>query len=292
MKTKTERLADHTWLKIGGPAEIAIPESKSEFIQLLTECHEEGREYRILGAGSNLLVTDEKLDELVIKSTDACIDFDVDGTNVKVGASMMIPQFVKQCVEHDLGGYEYLYSVPGTVGGGIYMNAGRGRSHGLTISDHLTSVEVFVNGEVRIFKKDELEFNHRWSTFHDHDDWVILSATFDMPEQSSKRSNDLIKERMANKSKRKRGSPNAGSVFKTKTRFPVHKVPPHGLSVDGARFVSWNRIIHDGNANFNDVYLLVKLAKFLHWVTPPFKKPVVEWIPPFKEPVVEWIIWK
>lgn len=277
MKTETERLAEHTWLKIGGPAEIATPESKSEFVDLLTECHEEGREYRILGGGSNLLVTDERLDELVIKSTDACTDFEVDGTEVEVGASMMIPQFVKQCVDHDLGGYEYLYSVPGTVGGGIYMNAGRGRSHRQTILNHLTSVEVFVDGEVRVFEKDELDFEHRWSTFHEHDDWVILSATFDMPEQPAKKGKDLIKERMAKVGERERGQPNAGSVFKSSSRLPLHKIPPNGLSVDGARFVSGNRICHDGKASFDDVYRLVKRAELLHRLTSLFQKAEIEW---------------
>lgn len=277
MKTKTENLSEHTWLKIGGPAEIATPESKAEFVDLLTECHEKGRDYRILGAGSNLLVNDDGVDELVIDSTDACTDFEADGTRVKVGASMMLPQFVKQCVDNDLGGYEYLYSVPGTVGGGIFMNAGRGKSHGLTISDHLESVEVFADGEVRVFEKDELEFRHRWSTFHDHDDWVILSATFDMPEQPAEEGTQRIKERMAKVNERERGQPNAGSVFKSKSRLPVHKIPPNGLSVDGARFVSGNRICHDGNASFDDVYRLVKRAKLLHRLVPPFRRPVIEW---------------
>ena len=277
MKRETEQLSEYTWLKIGGPAEIATPESKAEFVDLLMECHEEGRDYRILGGGSNLLVDDDGIDELVIKSTEACTDFEVDGTEVEVGTSVMVPQFVKQCVENDLGGYEYLYSVPGTVGGGIYMNAGRGKSHGLTISDYLTSVEAFVDGEIRVIEKDELELEHRWSTFQEHDDWVILSATFDMPQQPAEEGNRRIKERMAKVGERERGMPNAGSVFKSKSRFPVHKIPPNGLSVNGARFVSSNRICHDGSASFDDVYRLVNRAKLLHSLIPPFENPVVEW---------------
>lgn len=277
MKRRTEPLSEHTWLKIGGPAEIATPETKAEFVELLTECYENDRNYRILGGGSNLLVDDDGIDELVIKSTEACTDFDVDGTEVKVGASMMIPQFVRRCVEHDLGGYEYLYSVPGTVGGGIYMNAGRGKSHRLTISDYLTSVEMFVDGEVQIVEVDDLEFKHRWSTFHDHDDWVILSATFDMPVQPVEEGNQRIKERMKKVGERERGKPNAGSVFKSGARLPLHRVPPNGLSVDGAWFVSANRICHDGNASFDDVYRLVKRAKLLNSLLPPFETPVIEW---------------
>jgi UDP-N-acetylmuramate dehydrogenase len=277
MKTETELLAEHTWLKIGGPAKIYTPESKIELVELLTEYHEEDRDYRILGGGSNLLISDDELNEPVIKNTEACTMFEIDGTEVKVGASVMIPQFVRQCANNGLGGYEYLYSVPGTVGGGIHMNAGRGRSHGQTISEHLTAVEVFADGKVRMFEKDELEFEHRWSTFHNYDDWVILSATFNMPEQPAEKGNELIKERMTKVGERERGRPNAGSVFKSRSAFPVHKIPPNGLSVNGAQFVSENRICHDGNANFTDVYRLVKRAELLHTLIPPFKKPEIEW---------------
>lgn len=277
MKRKTEPLSEHTWLQIGGQAEIAIPETKAEFVELLTECHETDRDYRILGGGSNLLVDDDGIDDLVIKSTEACTDFSVDGTIVDVGASMMVPQFVKQCVENDLGGYEYLYSVPGTVGGAIYMNAGRGKSHGLTIADHLITVEVFADGEVQTLETEELEFEYRWSTFHNHDDWVILSAIFDLPEQPAEEGNQRINERMEKVSERERAKPNAGSVFKSGSRLPLHKIPPNGLSVDGARFVSSNRICHDGSAEFDDVYRLVKMAKLLNRLRPPFESPVIEW---------------
>ncbi len=278
MKKINENLSEYTWLKIGGPAEIAIPESKKEYVELLKRCHEKNRSYKLLGGGSNLLVNDEGIEELVIKNTDACTDFKQEGTKVSVGSSMMIPQFVRKCVENNLGGYEYLYSVPGTVGGGIYMNAGRGKSYKQTISDHLTSVEVFIDGEIRILEKEELCFKHRWSTFQSNNDWVILSANFDLPEQSAERGNALIKKRMEKVRKRERGQPNAGSVFNSNAPLPLQKIPPNGLSVDGARFVSKNRICHNGNADFDDVYKLLKRAKILNTLVPPFKQPEVEWV--------------
>ena len=277
MNTATENLADHTWLKIGGQAEIATPQSEEDLVNLLRHCQEIDRPYRILGNGSNLLVSDDGVDELVIKTTECCTSVDISEDIVKAGASVMVPQFVSQLIEHDLGGYEFLYSVPGTIGGAIYMNAGRGKQHNKTIADHLLTVSFFDGTEIRTREKSELNFAYRYSIFHEHPNWVILSATFSPPEQPQEMGRKLAKERMEKVGKRERSKPNAGSVFKSGVRIPLGRIPPNGLSVDGARFVSSNRICHDGNATSKDVYRLVKLAQLVHRIVPPFSKPEIEW---------------
>lgn len=273
----TEPLAKHAWLKVGGPAEIAIPESKSEFVDILNECHSSNRNYRILGNGSNLLVADEGIDDLVIKSTEACTDITFEGRRVQVGSSVMVPQFIAAYINHGVGGYEYLYSVPGTIGGAIYMNAGRGESHNQTIADHLVSVEIFDDGEVYELSIDELDFDHRYSTFQEHDDWVILSATFEMPEQSPEESRRQAKERMKKVNERERSKPNAGSVFKSGAGLPLHRFPPGGLSVNDAYFVHRNRICHNGDATSADIEKLVTRAQWLNRLVNPFQPPEVEW---------------
>ena len=277
MKRTSEDLAKHTWLDIGGPAQIAIPESKDEFVDILTNSHKKGRSYRILGNGSNLLVSDEGVNDLVIKATEACTTVSFDEDHVQAGASVMIPQFINKCIHHNLGGYEYLYSVPGTIGGAIYMNAGRGKKHDKTISDYLLSVEVFDDGTVREIPIKDLEFRHRYSIFQDNEDWVILSAKFDPPEQDSDKGRQKSQKRMQKVSERERSKPNAGSVFQTGARLPLQKVPPDGLSVGNARFVSPNRICNDGDATFDDIKRLIILAKFLNKFIPPFRTPEVEW---------------
>lgn len=277
MKRTTERLAEHTWLKIGGPAEIAIPESRRELVELLRECHETGRDYRLLGNGSNLLVSDEGVEELVIKTTEASGELEFDGNRVEAGSAVMVPQFVTACIENDLGGYEYLYSVPGTIGGAIYMNAGRGEDHGLTILDHLESVAVFVDGEIRALSAEDLQPAHRYTVLQEHEDWVVLAATFELPDQPRAEGRRLAKERMEKVGQRERSKPNAGSVFKSGARLPLQKVPPNGLSVGDARFVARNRICHDGDATYRDVRRLVTLATWLNHLVPPFEKPEVEW---------------
>lgn len=277
MNRRTEELAEHTWLKIGGPAEIAVPESEVEFVDLLRECEAEGRDYRILGNGSNLLVTDEGVDELVVKQTDACTELTVEDGVVHAGASVAVPQFANALVQHGLGGYEYLYSVPGTIGGAVYMNAGRGRSHGQTISDHLTEVELFDGEDVRTVPASDLEFGHRFSTFQERPEWTILSATFEPPEQSLEEGRAKIRERMDYVDTRERGKPNAGSVFTSDVRLPLERLPGHDLGVGDAHFVHRNRICHEGDATFDDVSRLVRRAQLLHEIVPGWERPSLEW---------------
>ncbi|MFP8890761.1 UDP-N-acetylmuramate dehydrogenase [Natrialbaceae archaeon A-CW2] len=277
MKRATEPLAKHTWLKIGGSAEIAIPESKEEFVELLKECHSEGRAYRILGNGSNLLVSDDGINGLVIKNTEACVDINIDGNMVQVGASVAVPQFVNICVKHNLGGYEYLYSVPGTVGGAIFMNAGRGKTHNRTISDYLVDVEVFDGEKTRIIPKSNLDFEYRYSSFHDQNDWTILTAKFDLPSQPSEKGRNKVQKRMEKVTQRERKKPNAGTVFKSGNRLPLNRVPPNGLKIGDARFVHGNRICNDGDATYKDVKRLIILSKVLHRLIPGFKEPELEY---------------
>ncbi len=277
MKKQCEQLSNHTWLNVGGNAEIATPESKLEFVDLLKECNEKDRSYRILGNGSNLLVSDNGVDDLVIKNTEACTEFNVDGTIVQVGASITMPQFVNKCIENDLGGYEYLYSVPGTIGGGIYMNAGRGKKHDLTISDYLVEVEIFNGEDCAVVTKEELTFSHRYSTFQDQDDWTILTATFDLPRQSREKGRKKVQNRMSHVSNRERAKPNAGSVFKSSTCLPLHKIPPNGLKIGGARFVHSKRICNDGGATFKDIKYLIMVARLLHRIVPFIDVPEIEY---------------
>lgn len=278
LEPRTEPLADHTWLKIGGTADLVVPGDRDELVAVLRACHERDRDYRILGNGSNLLVADEGVDELVIKTTEACGDLDVgeDGV-VRAGASVAVPQFANVLVQHGLGGYEYLYSVPGTIGGAVYMNAGRGRRHDQTISDYLREVEVFDGEAVRTVAAADLSFDHRYSTFQERPDWTVLSATFEPPEQSPEEGREKIRERMDYVDTRERSRPNAGSVFKSAVRLPLERLPVDAVGVADAQFVHRNRICHEGEATYEDVRRLVRRAQLLHALVPGWERPALEW---------------
>lgn len=267
----TDDISKHTWFNIGGKAEIVVPNTREQLIETLKWCQKNNVSYRILGNGSNVLVSDVGVSELIIKTTKCCTNISVNDTQVTVGASILLPQLVKFVVEHDLGGIEYLYSVPGTVGGAICMNAGRGRPHGKQISSHVVSVEVFDGTKTRTLSSDELEFGYRDSVLQDYPDWVVLSTTLELEKQDRQIGREKIKERMEHAHKRERSLPNAGSVFKEGQHLSVT-----GWNLGDAKFVSQYRICNTGNATFNQVYYLIKIVYWLNRIRPFRPDPEVE----------------
>ena len=169
------------------------------------------------------------------------------------------------------GGIEYLFSVPSSVGGAVYMNAGRGKSEKKTISDYLVSVEYFspINSEFRTYDMNVEEFSHRHSPFQETED-VIVSATFKFKEQDAETTETLIKERMEH-SKRYLSAekPSCGSVFCEGNRLMdglrmglpilVHKVSARGYNA------FWDRPyfkIYDNRDSFkNGLNDLLKYCK-------------------------------
>ena len=172
---KNEPLAKYTTIKIGGIAKnFFIPEDETELIELVRNI--DG--YRILGGGSNLLINDKSEYDNVIymKSFNEVLEMDSNKL-VRVGSSVSLQKLINFINENEVGGIEYLYSVPGLVGGAIYMNAGRGRSYNKSISDYVFRVKVFHNNEVKWLSKQECNFSYRKSVFQS-DEYIILEIEF------------------------------------------------------------------------------------------------------------------
>lgn len=268
-----EPLSNHTTFKIGGSAEVlSVPENQEELINEIKRCQNEGIDYRILGNGSNVLVKDQGINGVVIKNTKGCNNLNRNGNAVKVGSSVFLKKFVKFCVDNDLEGMEYLYSIPATVGGAIYMNAGRGKKHSLSISDNLVSVKIFDGNKIRYLDKEECKFSHRNSIFHENDDWIILEAKFKLKKQLKEVGEKKIKERMKKvKEWPIYNYPSAGTIFKQKSNLASKLL--NGLKIGDAKFEgSW--IYNFGNASSRDVILLINIIKILSYMT--FKKPELE----------------
>jgi UDP-N-acetylmuramate dehydrogenase len=269
-----ELLSKHTTFKIGGPVLLlSIPENEGELIQEIKRCKKEGLNYKILGCGSNVLICDKGINGVVIKNTEACSYINKEDNNiVEVGSSIYIQNFVRFCIEHDLEGMEYLYSIPATIGGAIYMNAGTGKKTNLSISDNLVSVKIFDGVKIKEIKKEECKFNYRYSIFHKNKDWIILGATFKLREQPKEIGEKKIKERMDFvKKHQNRKHPNAGSIFKKIS--PVSKKLLSGIKIGNAR-MKGNWISNIGGASFRDVMTIIKIAKIISYLS--LKKPELE----------------
>jgi len=281
MKRKyDEPLSNHTTFKIGGPADVlSIPESEEELINEIRRCQSKGIDYRILGKGSNILVDDRGVNGIIIKNTKSCTTLERDGNIVRVGGSVLLPRFVRFCVNNDLEGMENLFSIPATVGGAIYMNAGnyvpkKGRN--IEISDNLISVKIFDGDKKRKILKESCDFKTRDSIFHRRKNWIILEAKFKLENQPKTIGEKKIKDRMDRiKDWPIYEHPNAGSIFKQKSFFSrmICKKLLNKLKIGDAKIEN-NWIYNLGNASFDDVLFLINMTKFLSYLS--FKKPELE----------------
>lgn len=272
-----EPLKKHTSLRIGGVApRIIIPESKDELIESVREARAKKQPYFMLGRGSNVLAGDGDIAKLIIKNTDSCRELTIRDGVIEAGASIELQRLIRFCAENDLGGLEYLQSVPGNVGGAIYMNAGRGREYNKAISDFLLSVDVFDGERVLTLKKEDCRFGYRDSIFRQKD-WVILGGKFAPPAQPKEKGLELIAERMRYvREMQDNNLPNAGTVFAH--RFRLYE-ELKGERVNDAQFSTKtpNWILNLGKATCDDVCLLIRKAQVKHLLRGRLP-PRLEWI--------------
>ena len=174
---RNEPLGPLTWLKVGGPAEYFVePRDPDELQRVVLCCRDHGIPVRLLGSGSNLLVSDEGVSGVVIRVTgDAFSTITIDGTRVSAGGAAALSAVVSQSVGAGLTGLEVLAGIPGTVGGAIHGNAG-GREG--DVGQHVSAVSVLtVTGERFTRTEDELVFSYRRSSV---DELVVLECSFDL----------------------------------------------------------------------------------------------------------------
>ena len=209
-----ELLAKHTSFRIGGGAEVmAFPKSEDELSALLKKSALLDWKFAILGAGTNVLAPDEGVRGLVICLKD-CLDGmrQTDETHIQVMAGVTMSRAAVFAANLGLAGMEFAHGIPGTVGGGVYMNAG---AYGGEISDICESVQVMdYSGEVKTLSRDQMDFSYRHSCLEGQNA-VVVSAVFELIPGSS----DEIRSKMKDFQQRRMASqpldlPSAGSAFK------------------------------------------------------------------------------
>lgn len=245
---------------------VYFPESREELTNLIKDLKQQVQKYAVFSGGSNIIFAEQVKTPLVcLMSLDKGIDFLDDG-RVKVGCSVRIQTLIRDLQKHGFGGIEYLFSVPTSVGGAVYMNAGRGKSIGVTISDYLEEVEYYspLDDEFRTYQKNAKEFSHRHSPFQETEA-VIVSATFKFSKQDSEKTERLIQERMEHSNNHLSADrPSCGSVFCEGNRVVYRMLM--GKRVGGAMYSKktpdW--ISNMGGATASDVMALIEKGKRLH----------------------------
>ena len=209
-----EMMAKHTSFRIGGPAEVmAFPKSVTELSELLKKTTELSIPAPILGAGTNVLAPDAGIPGLVICLKDALQGIEqLDETRIRVAAGVTMTRAAVFAAERDLGGMEFAHGIPGTVGGGVYMNAG---AYGGEIKDICESVDVVdAEGNCKTLSAQEMKFSYRLSCLEE-EGGVVVSAVFKLSPKPCAEVRTLMQELIG---KRKASQPlelpSAGSAFK------------------------------------------------------------------------------
>ena len=204
-------LARFTWFKVGGKAEVLFhPANEGDLSQFLASTPLDVP-IIVIGNSSNLLIRDGGVDGVVIRLGRAFSGVRAEDTNITAGAAAADVNIARYALNAGISGLEFLTGVPGTLGGGILMNAG---AYGTEISDVLTEVRVLDrNGNIQILAKKDIGFSYRTSSLFD--DKIVVSASLEgrkrKPDEITERMDKIRRDREATQPIRTR---TGGSTFK------------------------------------------------------------------------------
>ena len=209
-----EPMSKHTSFRIGGPVEVmAFPKTAEELADVLKVSALLDRKIAILGAGTNILAPDEGLDGLVICLKDSLDGMkQLDESRIWVAAGVTMCRAAVFAAGLGLSGLEFAHGIPGTVGGGVYMNAG---AYGGEICQVCERVDVMdMQGNMNTYSAEQMEFSYRHSRLED-EGGIVLGAVFRLTAKPE----EEIRAQMADLMNRRRTSqpldmPSAGSTFK------------------------------------------------------------------------------
>lgn len=279
MKTKSSvDLSHFSTLRIGGIAKkFLIPENEKDVMSITKE-----NLHFIIGGGSNLLINDRKEFDTVIytgKLKEKMAMISEANNVIEVSSGYKLAEIVRFAEKHSLGGIEYLFNVPGTLGGAIYMNAGEGRN-GDCIGNYVEEVKVWDGRNLSVIKCKPDDFSYRSSIFQNIEgNFIIVSAklklSFRTPEQiksNIKRKIEIVKKFQDTT------KPNLGSVFSENCKYIItlNKKIHYGWK-DGVHWSgkSRNWLTNSGKGTFFQAMFLIKISIIIHRLT--LKKVRLEW---------------
>jgi UDP-N-acetylmuramate dehydrogenase len=259
-----EPLSLHTTMKIGGPADLLVePSSVDKLQETMKIIREYNVTWRAIGRGSNLLVSDNGIEGVVIKLGKGMDYLEIEGNTVKVGGGYSLVVLAVQIAKKGLEGFEFAGGIPGSVGGAVYMNAG---AHGSDISKILVKVHVlFPDGTMEWLTKDEMAFSYRTSLLQKARPGIVVEAVFHLNEGVSSDIKNQMKEyKEYRRNTQPWDHPCAGSIFRNP--LPEHagnlveKAGLKGHQIGGAKIseMHGNFIVNTGNATCADVLALIE----------------------------------
>ncbi len=257
-------MREYTSFKIGGEAPVMVePESAADARRILSIAQEYRIPIFIMGNGTNLLVSDEGINAVVMRICGSMSGIKIYGTDVYAGSGALLSSLAKHTVEAGLSGLEWAAGIPGTVGGAIAMNAG---AYGGDIGSLVSRIDAVHHGRILAVKAADSDFGYRRSRFVPPE-WIVCGAML-----SLKRSDGMAGAKMAEymnmrRKKQPLSYPSAGSVFKRPqgeyAGALIERAGLKGETVGGARVSELHAgfIINTGGATSTDVRTLIKIIQ-------------------------------
>ena len=260
-------LSAYCSFKIGGPAEILYtPKNEEALLAALRFAKAQGCPWKILGNGTNLLISDDGVPGLVLRIKDGLTDLSLgEYGEIACGAGVSLKKLCSFALEHSLTGLEFAYGIPGSAGGALYMNAG---AYGGEMKDVVVYCDYLdADGSIRRMEKAEMELSYRHSVFTGSDR-VILSVCFELSEGDTERITAEMNETMRKRrEKQPLEYPSAGSTFKRPEGYFAAKLIEDsglkGYTVGGAQVSEKHSgfVINRGGAAFGDVKQIIEDIK-------------------------------
>ncbi|MEA1937006.1 MAG: UDP-N-acetylmuramate dehydrogenase [Patescibacteria group bacterium] len=212
---KNISLSKYTSFKIGGTAKyFCVVENGNEIKEALKFAEKNKLNVFILGGGSNLLISDQGFNGLVIKIHNS--QFTIHNSNIICGSGLSLVKLISESIKNNLTGLEWAAGIPGTVGGAVANNAG---ANGMSMSDIVKEAEILEIGnwklEIRKLRNKECGFSYRNSVFKKEKKYIILSVVLKLENGSREESKKIILKYLKSRSdKQPLEYPSAGSIFK------------------------------------------------------------------------------
>ncbi len=257
-------MSRYTSMRVGGNVDLIVyPKNQLELIKVFNMLYSLDLDWTVLGGGSNTIISDEGINGVLV-STRRMRDIQIlENGKVLAEAGAVLGTILNNTLRAGLSGFEFAAGIPGTVGGGVVMNAG---ANGGEIKDVLEKVWVWSRDKEIVLSRDEIKFDYRKSDLPEGS--VVTRALFGLRVSNRKEIEKRVKDYLDKRSETQPiTTSNSGSIFKNPPEIPAGKLLEElgfkGFTIGGARFseLHANFIVNSGSARASDVIRLIQMAR-------------------------------
>ncbi len=264
--SKDQPMSEYTSFKIGGPVDYLVePSTSGELKQAVRDLVASDKPWMMMGNGSNMLVSDKGIRGYVVRLRENFSKIEVEGNLLKAQAGALMKEVAEAALEHGLAGLEFAHGIPGTIGGGVTMNAGAYDGETKDVVKSVTAMDR--EGNLHNFTNEEMHFRYRHSRVQE-EGLVIVEVVYEL-EPGDRNAIEAKMEDLMNrrKSKQPLEMPSAGSTFKRPEGYfagqLIDQAGLRGVRHDGAQISQKHCgfVVNADHATCQDVVELIRMVQ-------------------------------